>query len=199
MWADERQARTLMRQNLPLASTAFLKKVGDFYPSPKASKGDFAHQFDRVNAIISGPPPSLSLTPEWIFNCNTRYITEAYANKTYNYRYSLRPSIHAADLFLTFMEMRFDWRGVRQSLEFPYARMWQSYLVSFIKHGDPNLERKRGTIEWGVAGNDMSIVDLRWEGFQWEFDDQVDAERCAFWQRAEYAPSWSGPNGTYVS
>jgi hypothetical protein len=60
MWADERQARILMRENLPLAPTAFLKKVGNFYPSPKASKGDFAHQFDRVNAIISGPPLSLT-------------------------------------------------------------------------------------------------------------------------------------------
>lgn len=130
---------------------------------------------------------------DWIFNCNTRYITEAYGHKTYNYRYSIRPSIHAADLFLTFMDVTFDWRGKRQFIEFPYARAWQSYLVSFIKHGDPNVHRRRETIEWDLAGKDMNILDLRWEGFQWDVDDQVDPERCAFWQKAEYAPPWNIP------
>lgn len=128
---------------------------------------------------------------EWIFNCNTRYITQAYGNITYNYRYSLRPSIHAADLFLTFMDLRFEWKGKRQWLQFPYARAWQSYLISFIKHGDPNVERRPGTIKWDIAGQDIRIVDLRWEGFQKDVDDQVDEERCAFWQRAEYAPPWN--------
>ena len=37
----------------------------------------------------------------------------------------------------------------------------------------------------------MKIVDLRWEGFKWDVDEQVDAERCAFWQNAEYAPKWN--------
>jgi hypothetical protein len=89
------------------------------------------------------------------------------------------------------MDVRFDWKGERQWLQFPYARAWQSYLISFIKHGDPNIERRPGTIEWDIAGKDIRIVDLRWEGFQRDVDDQVDEERCAFWQRAEYAPPWN--------
>jgi carboxylesterase type B len=128
---------------------------------------------------------------EWIFNCNTRYLTNAYGNKTYNYRYSIRPSIHAADLFLTFLDLKFDWRGKRRLMHFPYAEAWQSYLISFIKHGDPNIERRPETIHWGVAGEDIKIVDLRWEGFSWKVDDQVDQGRCGFWQRADYAPIWN--------
>jgi hypothetical protein len=60
-----------------------------------------------------------------------------------------------------------------------------------MKFGDPNVERRDETIEWGLTGREMGIVDMRWEGFQWRMDDQVDAERCAFWQRAEYAPKWN--------
>jgi carboxylesterase type B len=131
------------------------------------------------------------MTIDWIFNCNTRYLTNAYDNNTYNYRFSLRPGIHAADLFLTFLDVKIDWQGKRRVVNVPYARAWQSYLVSFIKHGNPNVQRREETIRWETAGEDIRIVDLRWEGFKWVEDDQVDAERCAFWQKAEYAPYWN--------
>jgi len=190
--ASERQTRMKLRQNLPLASLSTLRQMQKMYPSPSLSNGEYAHQFDRVNAMISRThPPTTPLTTEWIFNCNTRYISQAYDNNTYNYRYSIRPSIHAADVFLTFMDLKFDWRGKRQMMRLPYAQAWQSYLIGFIKYGDPNVLRRAETIEWGVTGEEMRIVDLRWEGFQWSVDDQVDAERCGFWQRGEYAPLWN--------
>jgi hypothetical protein len=73
----------------------------------------------------------------------------------------------------------------------PYARAWQSYLISFIKHADPNMQRRPETIEWASSGTEMKIVDLRWEGFKWSYDDQIDEDKCAFWQKAEYAPKWN--------
>ena len=93
------------------------------------------------------------------------------------------------------MDLKFDWRGKRQLMRLPYAQAWQSYLISFIKYGDPNVLRRPETIEWGVTGEEMRIVDLRWEGFQWSVDDQVDEERCEFWQRGEYAPPWNISSG----
>ena len=76
-------------------------------------------------------------------------------------------------------------------MRFPYAQAWQSYLISFIKYGDPNKERRRETIPWEYTTEEMRIVDLRWDGFVRDVDDQVDADRCGFWQRAEYAPPWN--------
>lgn len=76
-------------------------------------------------------------------------------------------------------------------MRFPYAQAWQSYLISFIKYGDPNVDRRLETIHWDVTGDDMRIIDLRWDGFISDVDDQVDEERCRFWQRAEYAPPWN--------
>jgi hypothetical protein len=89
------------------------------------------------------------------------------------------------------MDLKFDWRGRRRLIRFPYAQAWQSYLISFIKHGDPNVERTGKTIPWGYTGEEMRIVDMRWNGFILDVDDQVDGERCGFWQRAEYAPQWN--------
>ena len=188
--ASERQTRMILRQNLPLADLTTLRKIGTMYPSPSRSGSEFVTQFDRVNSMISGNYPLLLANADWIFNCNTRYLTSAYG-QTYNYRYSLRPSIHAADLFLTFLDMKIDWQGKRNLVHVPYARAWQSYLISFIKHGDPNVQRRPETIDWPSSGQEMKIVDLRWEGFVWKTDDQVDEDKCSYWQRADYAPKWN--------
>jgi hypothetical protein len=58
VFASERDARKKLRQNLPLASLSTLNTIRDMYPSPWASNGTFGHQFDRVNAVISGTPPT---------------------------------------------------------------------------------------------------------------------------------------------
>jgi len=76
-------------------------------------------------------------------------------------------------------------------MRLPYAQIWQSYLISFVKYGDPNIASFRGAREWNKTGDKMGIIDLRWDGIRWDEDDQVDAEKCSFWQRAEYAPPWN--------
>ena len=76
-------------------------------------------------------------------------------------------------------------------MRLPYAQIWQSYLLSFIKYGDPNVASIRGATQWKKTGDEMGIIDMRWDGIVWDNDDQVDPERCTFWQRAEYAPLWN--------
>jgi len=58
--ATERQTDTILRKNLPIASVSTLRKIKDMYPSPGKSGGEYAHQFDRVNTIISGLLPHTS-------------------------------------------------------------------------------------------------------------------------------------------
>ena len=53
------------------------------------------------------------------------------------------------------------------------------------------MERRQETIPWETTGDRLKMVDLRWDGFEWGEDDQVDEERCGFWQRASYAPPWN--------
>ena len=189
--ASETEAREKLKETLPLAKMPTLRKVNRLYPSPERSFGFFQNQFDRIDELISGPQSFSQLTKEWIFNCNVRYITQAYGNDTYNYVYSLIPSIHSSDVIFTFTDFVFDHDGQRHNFNINYLKAWQSYLISFIKHGDPNIERDlESTIPWGLAGEQMWAINMRMRGFEWIIDEQVDEERCAFWQRAEYAPPW---------
>lgn len=67
-----------------------------------------------------------------------------------------------------------------------YAKALQSYFVSFVKHGDPNVERGLGTIAWDRFGGGKSIVDISLLGFRKAVDDELPDDRCAFWQSAPY-------------
>lgn len=58
--ASERQTRLILRENLPLADISTLRKIGQMYPTPARSDGEFVTQFDRVNSMISGEFPGLS-------------------------------------------------------------------------------------------------------------------------------------------
>jgi hypothetical protein len=62
----------------------------------------------------------------------------------------------------------------------------QSYFVSFVKHGDPNVERGPGTIAWDRFGEVKSIVDITHNGFRKVVDEELPDERCGFWQNAPY-------------
>jgi hypothetical protein len=81
-------------------------------------------------------------------------------------------------------------------MRLPYAQIWQSYLISFVKHGDPNVEKLNGAMRWEPAGEKMEILDFRYDGIVWDEDDQVPEKKCSFWQRAEYAPTWNVTTGT---
>lgn len=67
-----------------------------------------------------------------------------------------------------------------------HAKGLQSYFISFAKHGDPNVERQAGTIEWGMFGSGKGIVDLGLDGFSGTSDNQLPEDRCGFWQTAPY-------------
>ena len=55
MMASDRETRKKLRQNFPIAPLSILQKIRRLYPSPLASDGEFENQFDRINALISGP------------------------------------------------------------------------------------------------------------------------------------------------
>jgi hypothetical protein len=96
--------------------------------------------------------------------------------------------MHALDLIYTFYPLTVTLRKVDISVDVPllYAKALQSYFISFVKHGDPNVERQAGTIEWGLFGNGKSIVDLTLPGFSATSDGQHPEDRCGFWQTAPY-------------
>ena len=146
-------------------------------------------EFGRLKQLISGALNlSELLMVEVILNCNCLYLARAFNNNSYNYRFSIPPGIHALDLAFTFYPLTLTLAGIELTVPVPllYANGLQSYFISFIKHGDPNVERGAGTIEWSTFGNGKGIVDLTPAGFAQTTDNELPDDRCGFWQNAPY-------------
>lgn len=127
-------------------------------------------------------------TLEGLIICNCLYLSHAFANQTFNYRFSVPPGIHALDLLYTFHPTTVTVRGEQLTLPVPlsHAQGLQSYFLSFVRHGDPNIERRPGTVEWPLFGDANRVVDVTPLGFSVVGDQEISMERCKFWQSAPY-------------
>lgn len=125
---------------------------------------------------------------EAVINCNSLYLAHAFLNRTYNYRFSIPPGIHALDLLYTFYPLTLTLPGYDLSISIPllYAEGLQRYFISFVKDGNPNIERSGGTVAWPVIGPGKRIVDVTPFGFDVTTDDELPEDRCEFWQSAKY-------------
>jgi cholinesterase len=125
---------------------------------------------------------------ECVIDCNGLYFAQAFTN-TYNYRFSVPPGIHAEDLLYTFYPLTLtllNGTDVEVPVPLLYAKALQSYFISFVKNGDPNVERGPATVQWPLFGSGKNIVDLSLTGFTVTVDDDLPTERCGFWQSAPY-------------
>lgn len=128
------------------------------------------------------------LMVEALVICNFVYLSRAFSNNTFNYRFSVPPGIHGLDLLHTFYPTTITIHGEQLTLRVPmlHAQGLQSHFVSFVKHGDPNVERRHGTVEWPLFADNNTIVNVNPLGFSVVTDDEISEERCEFWQRAPY-------------
>lgn len=122
------------------------------------------------------------------FTCHNRWLTEGYQGKTYNLQYARSPYIHASDLTADFYAGGIS--GFVTSLaagsDFgTWAQSFQSYLTSFIRSGDPNKFRNRGTVQWPIAKLGPAIepmLNATDSGFELGSDRWTMAEDCDFWK-----------------
>ncbi|KAK3070214.1 hypothetical protein LTS18_015159, partial [Coniosporium uncinatum] len=152
------------------------------------------------------------------FSCNVRYVTDAYAGKTYNARYARGSGLHGTDLLANFwatgnflLDGLATFAGIvnigQLGFDFPsFAKAYQSYLGSYATLGDPNRLRADPfigvkTINWPTVtqGAALSnVLDAGDRGFNLVTDNEQALEsNCAFWTNAlaaltnlgGYAPS----------
>ncbi|KAL8917021.1 MAG: hypothetical protein Q9208_008196 [Pyrenodesmia sp. 3 TL-2023] len=131
------------------------------------------------------------------FNCNIRYLTDAYEGKTWNLKYSVLPALHATDLLPTFYSLNLDLDSFGKSVPYPlvpgfgaFAQAYQSYLVSHARTGDPNTYRRRlgvpPTLAWPKPDSSGDRVEGVLQagnlGFSVISDGQVRRETCDFWR-----------------
>ena len=129
------------------------------------------------------------------FYCNVRYLSDAYAGKTYNLDYAVTPGLHATDLLPTFYDLNVDLNAL--GVDFPlipgfgqFAQAYQSYLVSHARSGNPNTYAKGvglfPKVSWpvaGLVGDEISgVLEAGDLGFSTKSDPQTRESVCEFWR-----------------
>ena len=131
------------------------------------------------------------------FLCNTRYLTDAYANSTWNLIYAIPPGLHGSDIIATFYDANIAFSVLGTEIDLPlipflgpFAKAYQSYLTSHARTGNPNTFKKTinipSAIHWpqpgGLAGDVLSNVLRAGDtGFKVVEDAMTKRSVCKFW------------------
>jgi len=193
-----------LHKSFPYASTQSLSDIKEKkYPYPSDR---YNNTVERIAAVISGNYWLLVRANgfiDGIINCNVLYLSNAFGDATYNYRFA--PSsptgadvgFHSTDLCLTFSpNMQIKIPVIYQDnicnlgwYDNPtQAEYFQQYLISFVIHGDPNTGKANSTPSFNTSGAEGWYVELTGSGFTLKnadpdlpVDPYVD-----FWQPAPY-------------
>lgn len=150
-------------QDVPINTITFI--LTELYPPP--SQTDlYSDEYSRLVLLLS----------EVTFVCNTRYLSTAFNNATFNYRFQVPPSIHAQDVPWTF------YRGNTTDLSPALAETMQLYFTQFAEAGHPN---HASLPQWPRYGDNGKIVTFGLNGVKTAIDDAKN-KRCAYWQTGAY-------------
>ena len=163
------------------------------YPPVMSGSSNYTTEFDRIKALLADSS----------FQCNVRYLSDAYNGVNYNLQYSVTPGFHATDLLPTFYDLNVDLTALGDNAPFPlvpgfgsFAQAYQSYLVSHARSGDPNKYAKLlnvpPAIHWPKAGNssaDMltNVLNAGNLGFSVVSDKETTESVCGFWREVAAA------------
>lgn len=161
-------------------------------PVMNDTASNYTTEFDRVKAFMGDSS----------FYCNIRYLSDAYAGKNYNLRYSVSPGFHGTDLLPTFYDLNVDINALGNETSYPlipgfgsFAQAYQSYLVSHARSGDPNTYAKAlnvsPAIVWpqAVGGGEeiVGVLEAGDSGFGVVGDEQTRESVCGFWREVAAA------------
>ena len=163
------------------------------YPPVMSGSSNYTTEFDRIKALLADSS----------FQCNVRYLSDAYNGVNYNLQYSVTPGFHATDLLPTFYDLNVDLTALGDNAPFPlvpgfgsFAQAYQSYLVSHARSGDPNKYAKLlnvpPAIHWPKAGNSSAdmltyVLNAGNLGFSVVSDKETTESVCGFWREVAAA------------
>ena len=162
------------------------------YPPVMSPNANYTTERARLKALLGDNS----------FYCNVRYLSDAYAGKSYNLQYSVTPALHATDLLPTFYDLNLDLTAFGGEFSFPllpgfgsFAQAYQSYLVSHARSGDPNTYKKTfnipSAIYWpqpDLTGDAINnVLDANDLGFKITQDGETTKSVCGFWEEVAAA------------
>jgi carboxylesterase type B len=191
--STDTEALAYMKLIFPSSNYGVITNLTGFYPPvdgpfPNAGKpgvGKYSKEIDRIKDVVR----------DMAFTCNTRFIAEAYAEKSYMMEHSLKPGLHGTDIN-SFIHKGGN-KGGNDSSTDQIRSAWQTYMLSLAKTGNPNLERTYSvdppTIEWPLPDTSGQMVantlNVTNDGYTLVHDDQNLKNRCDCWLYYQYTSS----------
>ena len=168
------------------------------YPGVSVPGSNYSTETDRIKDFLRDSS----------FTSNTRFMTEAYAGKTYNMQYSVTPGWHATDLIPLFLNSYVDIDALNDTLAVPilpiigsFFEAYQSYFTSHARTGDPNSYAKLinipPAIPWSKVTSTSSeyytdVLDAGDLGFSYTTDEQNAKSAADFWMQVQAAVTNAG-------
>ncbi|EKG17965.1 Carboxylesterase type B [Macrophomina phaseolina MS6] len=155
--------------------------IEEFFP-PVSTNKTYGTVVERTKAFVRDSS----------FTCWSRFLTDAYAGRTWNMQYSVTPGWHGTDLLPTFYQIYLSFGG---DVAFPllpgfgsFATAYQSYLTSHARSGDPNTYSAKvnlpPAINWPrpATGSENvgKVLDAGNLGFSLTTDEQLPKSECDF-------------------
>ncbi|CZR61889.1 related to cholinesterase [Phialocephala subalpina] len=164
---------TYLKIFFPTISPSVLDYVSQvLYPAIYDGSQPYTTPFERLDLLIS----------EMMIVCNSRYISTAKGNQTWNYMFSVGTGHHGADVVYTFYDGGFNDPVANATV----AEMMQRYFMSFMSTGDPNaFVEEEGLGMWPKYGSEASVVDFNGTFVDIREDPAKDS-RCDWWQLGLY-------------
>jgi cholinesterase len=148
---------TYMQIYFPTADPSIISYIyNTLYPPIYDGSQPYTTPFDRLDLLIS----------EMMIACNSRYISTAKGNDTYNYMFSVPPGHHRGDIPYTFWD-------ANSTTNDPVANVttafdMQRYITAFAATGDPNAFQKQTGLptfpkyesEANVVNFNLTFVDV---------------------------------------
>jgi cholinesterase len=141
---------TYMQIYFPAADPSIITYISNtLYPPIYDGSQPYTTPFDRLDLLIS----------EMMIACNSRYISTAKGNDTYNYMFSVPPGHHRGDIPYTFWD-------ANSTINDPVANVttafdMQRYITAFAATGDPNVFQKQtGLPTFPKYGSEANIVNF---------------------------------------
>jgi carboxylesterase type B len=116
-----------------------------------------------------------------VFVCNTRFLTQAYPNRTYNF---VMDGVHGKDVFANFYSRGgVGDRVLADTIGSPQAVKFQRYITSMIRTGNPNTYKSEGAPEWpkAVMGPEIDNTLQIKKNFAFFKDPANSASECDIW------------------
>ncbi|KUJ11171.1 alpha/beta-hydrolase [Mollisia scopiformis] len=165
---------TYMKLYFPAISATTLNYLDTvLFPAIYNGSYPWTTPFQRLDTAIS----------DFTFICSTRWLANAYGDKSHNYIFSVLPGNHTQDIPYTFFN-----GPISTVKNDTLAVNMQRYFTMFVENGSPN---RLGLDHWVETGSEGKVMNFNATFTDTRVDTETVNERCTWWQKALYGDDWA--------